>query len=128
MKPIVTGSAATALRAVCHALHMALVFFGLLGWVIPSEPWLIAHLIFIPGLIAVWRMNDGVCPLNNLESMLTTGAWRNPASAEEGAFLRVIVERYLNLHPTQEQMDQITYGIMALVWCFSWLHLACVSA
>lgn len=111
------------LRVFCHALHMALVFFGLFGWLIPSEPWLIAHLIFIPGLIAVWRMNDGVCPLNNLEARLTTGFWRNPTNEEEGAFLRVIVERYLMLRPTQEQMDQITYGIMGVAWFLSWIHL-----
>ena len=127
MKPFVTGFAVSALRVFCHALHMALVLFGLLGWLIPSEPWLIAHLIFIPALIAVWRVNDGVCPLNNLESRLTTGAWRNPANAEEGAFLRVIVERYLKLHPTQEQMDQVTYGILGLVWLLAWLHLALLS-
>lgn len=123
MKPLVTGAAASALRTFCHALHMALVFFGLFGWLIPSEPWLIAHLVFIPGLIAVWRMNDGVCPLNNLETCLTAGTWRNRANAEEGAFLKTIVERYLKLTPTQTLMDQITYAIMGAVWLFSLLHL-----
>ena len=127
MKPLITGAAATALRTSCHALHLALVIYGLLGWLIPSAPWLIAHLIFIPGLIAVWRANDGVCPLNNLESFLTTGLWRNPSNAEEGSFLRVIVERYLRLTPTREQMDEVTYGIMALVWMLSWFHLTLLA-
>ena len=112
------------MRIACHGLHMALVFYGLLGWLIPSEPWLIVHLIFIPGLIAVWRMNDGVCPLNNLESFLTTGSWRNRANVEEGGFIRAIVIRYLELEPTQQQMDSVTYGIMAFVWLLSWVHLA----
>lgn len=126
--PLVTGEAAGALRVFCHGLHMALVFYGLFGWVVPNTNWLIAHLIFIPALVAVWRMNDGVCPLNNLESLLTTGVWRNPANTEEGSFLRVIVERYLKLEPSQELMDQITYGLMAFVWVLSWLHLALVAA
>jgi hypothetical protein len=121
--PLVTGEAAGALRVFCHGLHMALVFYGLLGWIVPNASWLVTHLIFIPGLITVWVLNNGVCPLNNLESLLTSGRWRNPDNAEEGSFLLVIVERYLGLQPTQGLMDRITYGLMALVWALSWLHL-----
>lgn len=121
--PLVTGEAAGALRVFCHGLHMALVFYGLFGWIVPNAVWLVAHLLFIPGLVAVWVMNSGVCPLNNLESLLTTGRWRNADNAEEGSFLVVIVERYLGLNPTQGLMDRITCGLMALVWALSWLHL-----
>ena len=123
-KLIVGGAAAVGLRVACHAFHMLLVFYGLLGWLIPSEPWLIAHLTFIPGLLAVWRVNDGVCPLNNLESFLTTGVWRNSANPEEGSFIRAVVARYLTLEPTQKQMDTVTYAIVAAVWLLSCLHLA----
>ena len=123
-KPIVTGAAAKGTSLALHAHHMVLVFYGLFGWLIPSEPWLIAHLIFIPGLIAVWRVNDGVCPLNNLEARLLIGTWRNPANAEEGGFLRAIVIRYLKVEPTQAQMDMITHAIMGAVWLLSWGHLA----
>lgn len=121
--PLVTGAAAAALGVVCHGLHLALVFYGLLGWLVPSAPWLVAHLIFIPALIAVWWLNRGVCPLNNVESLLTTGRWRNPGNAEEGSFIVTVVERYLGLQPTQVMMDRITYGLMSLVWVLSWLHL-----
>ncbi len=124
--PIVTGLAASILRTSCHALHLGLVLFGLLGWTAPYAGWLIAHLIFLPGLAAVWLFNDGVCPLNNLEAFLTTGAWRS-ANPEEGAFLRTIVERYLGLHPTQSQMNAVTYGVMALAWILSAAHLAVMS-
>jgi hypothetical protein len=123
-RPLVTGAAAKALGVGYHALHVALVFFGLLGWLIPSAPWLITHLIFIPSLIVVWALNKGVWPLNNLESRLTTARWRNPANAEEGSFIVAIVARYLNLHPTQRTMDHITYALMALARGFSWLHLS----
>jgi hypothetical protein len=126
--PLLTGAAASGTRLFLHGLHMVLVFYGLLGWLIPSEPWLIAHLIFIPGLIAVWRLNDGVCPLNNLEARLLTGTWRNADNTEEGGFLRAIVIRYLKLEPTQAQMDTVTYGLMAFVWLLSGLHLALLSS
>jgi len=122
--PLLTGRSASALRVICHGLHMALVFYALLGWLVPSTPWLVAHLVYMPTLIAVWLLNKGVCPLNNIESWLTTGRWRNPANAEEGGFMVRVVERYLNLYPTQRQMDAVTYGLMALVWALSWLHLS----
>lgn len=126
-RPLVSGTAAAALGTLCHALHVALVFFGLLGWLIPSAPWLIAHIVFIPGLILIWALNQGVCPLNNIESRLTTGRWRNPANAEEGSFIVTIVERYLNLHPTQKTMDRITYALMAAAWLFSCVHLGLLA-
>ena len=127
-KPILTGAAAKGTSFALHAHHMVLVVFGILGWLIPSEPWLIAHLVFIPGLLAVWHVNKGVCPLNNLEARLLTGTWRNPENAEEGGFLRAIVIRYLKLEPTQAQMDAITYAIMGVVWLLSWGHLALIRA
>jgi hypothetical protein len=125
--PLVTGQAANALRVFCHGLHMALVFYGLFGWVVPSVPWLIAHLIFIPGLVVVWIANNGVCPLNNIETLLTTGRWRDHDNREEGSFLVTVVARYLGVHPTQAMMDRITYALMAVVWGLSWLHLSILT-
>ena len=103
---------------------MALVFFGLLGWLIPQAHWLIAPLLFIPGLLLVWLVNDNACPLNNLETWLTTGRWRDRANVEEGGFLRSVVARYLGLELSERVMNRIIYGMMALVWVFSWAHLA----
>jgi hypothetical protein len=122
-QPLLTGGAARALCSVCHGLHMVLVFYALLGWLVPIKPWLFAHIVFIPALVVVWLLNKGVCPLNNIESRLTTGRWRNPDNAEEGSFIRMIVERYLKLNPTQALMDIVTYTLMAFVWILSWLHL-----
>jgi hypothetical protein len=125
---MVTGVAARVLHLVCHGLHMALVFYALLGWVVPAASWLVAHLVFIPGLVLVWAVNGGVCPLNNVETWLTTGRWRNPENAEEGSFIVAIVDRYLGLQPTQLLMDRITYGLMFAVWMLSWLHLGLLRA
>lgn len=111
------------MRSISHGLHMALVFFGLLGWVIPQDDWLIAHLIFIPGLLLVWRLNENSCPINNLETWLTTGRWRDPTNVEEGGFVRAAVARYAGLELSEPMMNSIIYGLMGLTWVFSWLHL-----
>jgi hypothetical protein len=123
-RPLLTGKTALRTRSACHGLHMALVFFGLLGWIVPQSNWLIAHIIFIPGLLLTWQFNNCTCPLNNLETWLTTGRWRNPANAEEGGFLRGVVARYLGLELSEETMNRIIYIAMIVVWGLSMLHLS----
>ncbi len=123
-KPLITGKPAAALKWSCHVHHLGLVGFGLLAWLVPVGEVLLAHLAFIPALIAVWRMNADSCPLNNLESLLTTGRWRDETNEEEGAFLLTAVRRYLGLNPTAETMNRIIYGIMGLAWVLSLAHYA----
>jgi hypothetical protein len=123
-RPLLTGKTALHTRSACHGLHMALVFFGLLGWIVPQSNWLIAHLVFIPALLLTWQLNQCTCPLNNLETWLTTGRWRNPANVEEGGFLRGIAARYLGLELSEAVMNRIIYIAMVVVWSLSWLHLS----
>jgi hypothetical protein len=123
-RPLLTGKTALRTRSACHGLHMALVFFGLLGWIVPQTHWLIAHLIFIPGLLLTWQLNQCACPINNLETWLTTGRWRNPSNAEEGGFLRGVAARYLDLELSEATMNRIIYIAMVAVWGLSGLHLS----
>lgn len=122
-RPWVSGGAARALHSACHGHHLALMFFALLGWAAPLSAVLWAHVAFIPTLLAIWRMNGDSCPLNNMESLLTTGRWRNESNTEEGAFVLTIVNNYLGLSPTPAQMNRVIYGVMALVWVLALAHL-----
>ena len=122
-EPVITGPAAVALSRTCHTIHVALVVFVLAGWLFPVRQILVAHLMFVPALIVTWLLNRNTCPLNNLESRLLTGVWRNEENREEGSFLLVLVENYLRMHPTQRTMDAITYALMAFCWVLSICHL-----
>jgi hypothetical protein len=119
----VTGGAAQALSVSCHYLHMGIMLFILLGWMFPVDSLLMVHLALVPSLLVIWYVNGCSCPLNNIESYLLKGMWRDPDNREEGSFLVVVVERYLGIQPAQRQMDLLTYLIMALAWVFSALHL-----
>ena len=123
-EPVITGPAAAILSRACHIIHVALVVFVLAGWLIPIRQVVITHLAFVPVLILTWLLNRNTCPLNNLESRLLTGVWRNEENREEGSFLLVLVESYLRLHPTQRTMDAITYALMAFCWLLSVGHLS----
>ena len=122
-KALVTGGAARALSWACHNLHLAILVFIILGWVVPVNAVLWAHLVLVPLILGIWYLNDCSCPLNNIESYLLKGLWRDPDNREEGSFVVVVVEQYLGMQPTQKQMDMITYGIMGLAWALSGVHL-----
>ena len=121
---ILTGTLARLLTTFCHALHMALVIFVLVGWLIPVTTLLQLHIAFVPLLVVTWALNGNSCPLNNMETLLTKGVWRDDTNREEGSFLVVVVEKYLGLHPTQRQMDLVTYALMAVAWALSLAHLS----
>ena len=121
-RPLITGRAASTLTSACHYLHTGLVIFVLVGWLVPLADVLLVHLAFVPLLVVTWRLNANTCPLNNIESRLTKGVWRDPENREEGSFLVVLVEKYLGLHPTQRLMDIVTYALMATAWLLSLAH------
>jgi|JI9StandDraft_2_1071091.scaffolds.fasta_scaffold20296_3 hypothetical protein len=123
-RPLITGRAASTLTGLCHYLHTALVIFVLVGWLVPVADILLVHLAFVPMLVVTWLLNANTCPLNNIESRLTKGVWRDPENREEGSFLVVLVEKYLGLHPTQGLMDTITYLLMGAAWLLSLGHYA----
>ena len=127
-RPLLTGRPATLTRHTCHALHMALVGYGLLGWLVPSMPWLRVHLVFLPVLPIVWRLNRNTCPLNNLETWLTSGRWRDDSNPEEGGFLRATVVRYFDVEVSERAMNAVTYSLMGLAWGLSWGHLAMLAS
>lgn len=103
---------------------MGLVIFVLTAWLLPVTAILQAHIAFVPLLVVTWALNGNSCPLNNIETWLTKGTWRDDMNREEGSFLVVAVETYLKLHPTQRQMDMITYALMAVAWSLSLAHLS----
>lgn len=123
MAPIITGRPAQLFTLSCHVIHVGLVVYVLAGWLVPVREALLVHIAFVPALILTWLLNRGSCPLNNLESRLVRGVWRDPDNREEGGFLLVLVESYLGLHPSARQMDMVTYALMAVAWALSFVHL-----
>jgi hypothetical protein len=99
------------------------MLFIMLGWIVPFDATLLAHLILVPVILGIWYLNDCSCPLNNIESYLMKGLWRDPDNREEGSFVVVVVEQYLGMRPTQRAMDMITYGVMGFAWMLSGSHL-----
>jgi hypothetical protein len=103
-------------------LHFAVMLFIVLGWLVSWRPLLIFYLVFLPVVFIQWQFNKNTCVLNNLESLIRTGAWRNPQNAEEGAWLHTLVQSVLGLNVTHRQMDIFTHCAVGFLWCLGICH------
>ena len=102
---------------------MVVVLFVVLGWLIPWAPALLFYVMFLPAMFLQWRMNQASCVLNNIETFLRTGRWRNPQNREEGAWLRTLVEDTIGFQATVRQMDAFNNTVLFLLWLLGLGHL-----
>jgi hypothetical protein len=107
----------------CFWLHIAVLATIVAGWALPWRPALYFYLAFLPVMALHWALNANACVLNNLESLLRNGHWRDPANREEGQWLLTLVRGLTGLPFTPAQMDAISYGVLALLWGLGLWHL-----
>lgn len=113
-----------AVVAALRALHYAILAWGIVGWTFPHQGWLIAYLVAMPAIALQWLLNRNTCVLNNVESWIATGRWRDPQDAEQGGFIAGIVARATGWRPSAQQADMISYGLLFVFWCLGAAHLA----
>ena len=113
-----------ALGQFCFILHLMILAFIVLGWILPWRGALIFYLGFLPVTMLHWWLNGGNCILNNLENWLRQRRWRvGAANPEEGAWLRTLTQSVTGVAFSRLQMDLIIYAAMALFWALAWHHL-----
>jgi hypothetical protein len=105
----------------CFTFHIGVLIFIVIGWAL--RPLLIVYLVFLPAMVVHWQLNKGSCVLNNLESLIRTGRWRNPANVEEGAWMRTLVHSVTGLRFTVAHLDLVIYAVMAGLWGLGFWHL-----
>jgi hypothetical protein len=107
----------------CFYLHFAAMLYIVFGWLVPWRPLLVFYIFFLPAVAVSWQFNKNSCVLNNLESLIRTGAWRDPTNEEEGAWLLTLARNALGITVTKFQMDAFIYAVMALLWLLGLGHL-----
>ncbi|HEX7726520.1 MAG TPA: hypothetical protein VF410_08180, partial [Rhizomicrobium sp.] len=73
--------------------HFAMMLYIVGGWSIPFKPALWFYIFFIPSVVLQWRLNRNTCIINNIETMIRTGKWRNVQNTEEGGWLWTLARR-----------------------------------
>jgi hypothetical protein len=105
-----------ALGQACFIIHFLPLTYVLAGWLAPWRGALIVYLVFVPSVFLQWRLNKSSCVLNNMESLIRTGHWRDPHSREEGAWLRTLIKDRTGLSLSRFQMDLVMNGVMTTLW------------
>jgi len=84
-----------ALGSVCFYLHFAVMIYIVIGWLVPVAAMLVFYLCFLPAVAIQWQFNKNSCVLNNVESLIRSGQWRDPHNKEEGAWLLTLATSVL---------------------------------
>jgi len=100
----------------CFVLHFLPLIYVVTGWLAPWRGALIFYLLFLPGMFLQWRLNRDSCVLNNIESLIRTGRWRNPSNREEGAWLRTLVNDKTGWDLSRRQMDAFINTVLVAFW------------
>jgi hypothetical protein len=106
-----------------RALHYAILGWGVLGWAIPHQGMLIMYLVAMPAIALQWQLNRNTCVLNNIESWLATGRWRDETDSGQGGFIAGLFERATGWRPSPRMTDLIAYGLLGAFWILAAAHL-----
>jgi hypothetical protein len=110
--------------AALRAAHYAILLWGVVGWAVPHDAMLIAYLCAMPAIALQWLLNRNTCILNNAESWVATGRWRDATDPQQGGFIAGLFHRFAGWRPSTAQVDGISYGLLALFWTLGAAHLA----
>ena len=112
-----------ALAQICFALHVVVMIFIIFGWIAPIRAVLLFYVVFLPLVVLQWQFNKNSCVLNNIESLVRTGGWRDPTNAEEGAWLLGLVRSVLGLELRPAQFDVFIHTMLVIFWGLGVGHL-----
>lgn len=112
-----------ALGKFCFAVHFLPLLYVLTGWAAPWHGALIVYLGFLPAMFLQWRLNKSSCVLNNMESLIRTGRWRDPRNREEGAWLRTAINRRTAWNLSRAQMDAVINTVIVGLWLVALVRL-----
>jgi hypothetical protein len=106
----------------CFALHIAILIYIFVGWLIAGQ--LGFYLIFLPAMALHWRLNASTCAINNLETLIRTGHWRDPQSPDEGAWVNNLIAAATGITLTKLQNNLLSHGLLAVLWGLAFWHRA----
>jgi hypothetical protein len=114
------GGRRDALAIVFFALHIVVLIYILIGWALPVGVAL--YVVFLPLMILHWWLNRNSCALNNVESLIRTGHWRDPRNSEEGAWLKALIRSAVGVDLSVAHTEVISYVLIAGLWGLGLWH------
>ena len=107
----------------CLVFHTAVGAFVLAGWLISSTEGLLFYLLLLPAMATQWAVNKGSCVINNIETWLRTGRWRDPEDGEDGRYLLMLFDWLFAMRPEPASLDRLSYSVILVLWVLGLGHL-----
>ena len=109
----------------CFYMHFAVMIYIVVGWAVPLHGALVFYLFFLPAVATQWQFNKNSCVLNNIESLIRFGRWRDPNNREEGAWLLTLATDVFGYPFKAWHIDLFTYAVLVVLWLAGLSHLLC---
>lgn len=106
------------------AFHLAVGAFLILGWLIPYALGLAFYMVLLPVVAVQWLINKGSCVLNNFETWLRHGRWRDPRNYEEAGWLAMLAHWLFRWRPSRATLDALSYAAVAGLWILALAHFS----
>ena len=106
----------------CLIFHLAVGAFVLGGWLISSTEGLLFYLLLLPAMVAQWAVNQGSCVINNIETWLRTGRWRDQENGEDGRYLAMLFDWLFAVRPAPAALDRLSYSVVLFLWVLGLGH------
>ena len=119
-----TGPRRDGLGISCFIFHIGVGGFVLGGWLLTSTDALLCYLAVLPAMATQWAINRGSCLINNVETYLRTGRWRDPHRGEDGKFLLMLCDWLLSVRPSQAAVDRFSYSVLMVLWFLALGHVS----
>lgn len=110
------------------AFHVVVGVFLCFGWLLPFGMALAFYMVVLPVIAVQWLLNQGSCVLNNFESWLRHGSWRDPRNPEEAGWLAMLAHWLFRWRPSRSTLDVLSYATVAGLWMLAFAHFSLLPA
>jgi len=114
-------------RLLLFALHVLLILYIGLGWLVPSRTALFLYTLLLPLVAMQWLLNGGASIVNNIENLVLSGKWSDPRNPFEGAFFRTLLHA-IGVPASQAQITTVLCFLMLIFWIAGICHMMLIVA
>jgi hypothetical protein len=101
------------LRVALLVLHVAIMGYVTLGWLIPSRVALYIYALLLPLIVMQWLLNGGASIVNNIENLIRVRQWSDARNPFEGAFFKTLL-RAIGVPASQAQITTVLCFLMLI--------------
>jgi hypothetical protein len=113
------------LRIALFTVHVAIIAYVAVGWLIPSRGALYFYALLLPMIVMQWLLNGGASVVNNIENLARTAQWHDARNVFEGALFRTVLHA-AGVRATNAQITTSLCLLMLIFWMVAVCHMVLI--